>query len=103
MVSMVAGLKGRNYEGKLVELGLQTLETRRKRYKLSRFWKVLIRLRADKADKTVILSSKPCEKARYRTDIRNNFFSSRGVEPWNRLDTDLNCEIFQGWSGPRNI
>ena len=79
---MVAGLKGRNYEGKLVELGLQTLETRRKRYKLSRFWKVLIRLRADKADKTVILSSKLCEKARYRTDFRNNFFSSRVVEPW---------------------
>ena len=38
---MVSGLKGRNYQEKLKELGLQTLETRRIRFDLIQTFKIL--------------------------------------------------------------
>ena len=41
MVRMVYGLKGRNYQEELKELGLETLETRRRRYNLIQTFKIL--------------------------------------------------------------
>ena len=41
MVGMVSGLEGRNYQEKLKELGLLTLETRRRRYNLIQTFKIL--------------------------------------------------------------
>ena len=41
MVGMVSGLKGRNYQEKLKELGLQTLETRRRRFDMIQTFKIL--------------------------------------------------------------
>ena len=41
MVRMVSGLKGRNYQEELKELGLETLETRRRRYNLIQTFKIL--------------------------------------------------------------
>ena len=41
MVGMVSGLKGRKYQEKLKKLGLQTLETRRRRFDLIQTFKIL--------------------------------------------------------------
>ena len=41
MVGMVSGLKGRNYQEKLKELGLQTLQTRRRRFDMIQTFKIL--------------------------------------------------------------
>ena len=41
MVSLVAGLKGRNDQEKLEEIGLQSLETRRNRYDMKQTFKIL--------------------------------------------------------------
>ena len=89
MVSMVAGLKRRSYQEKLEEeLGLQTPETRRKRYDMTHTYKILKVF--DKVESSIWFetigiapsrqrqSSYPLNLVRKpnRTDIRNNFFKA---------------------------
>ena len=102
MVGMVSGLKGRNYQEKLKKLGLQTLETRRRRYDLIQAFKILKGF--DCVDSSIwfeAVGNEPSRQTRQsayhlnlvrrpaRTDVRSNFFSNRVVEPWNRLPAEL--------------
>ena len=99
LVNMVSGLKGKSYQDKLTELGLDSLEDRRVRIDLVQTYKILNGI--DKVDrhtwfKTVAESnSRPTRQTEYpgnlvrqcvsRTDIRQNFFSQRVVTQWNSL------------------
>ena len=102
MVGMASGLKGRNYQEKLKELGLQTLETRRRRFDLIQTSKILKGF--DCVDSSIWFETVGNEASRQtrqsayhlnlvrrktRTDVRSNFFSNRVIEPWNRLPTEL--------------
>ncbi|XP_023320170.1 uncharacterized protein LOC111695180 [Eurytemora carolleeae] len=102
MVGMVSGLKGRNYQEKLKELGLQTLETRRRRFDMIQTFKILKGF--DRVDSSLwfeTVGNEPSRRTRQsayhlnlvkrqaRPEIRSNFFSIRVIEPWNRLPTEL--------------
>jgi len=101
MVGMVSGLKERNYQEKLKELGLQTLETRRRRFDMIQTFKILKGF--DRVDSSIwfeTVGNEPSRRTRQsayhlnlvrrqaRTDVRSNFFSNRVIEPWNRLPTE---------------
>ena len=100
---MASGLKGRNYQEKLKELGLQTLETRRRRFDLIQTFKILkgfycvwiavygLKLFGNEASRQTRQSAYHLNLVRRktRTDVRSNFFSNRVIEPWNRLPTEL--------------
>ena len=85
-----------------MELSLQTLETRRRRYALIQTFKILKGF--DCVDSSIwfkTVGNEPSRQTRQsahhlnlvwrstRTDSRSNFFSNRVVEPWNRLPTEL--------------
>jgi len=102
MVGMVSGLKGRNYQEKLKELGLQTLETRRRRFDMIQTFKILKGFdRVDSSTWFETVGNEPPRQTRQsayhlnlvrrqaKTEIRSNFFSIRVIEPWNRLPTEL--------------
>ena len=102
MVGMVSGLKGRNYQEKLKELGLQTLETRRRRFDMIQTFKILKGFdRVDSSTWFETVGNEPPRRTRQsayhlnlvrrqaKTEIRSNFFSIRVIEPWNRLPTEL--------------
>ena len=99
---MVSGLKGRKYQEKLKELGLQTLEIRRRRFYMIQTFKILKGF--DCVDSSIwfeTVGNEPSRQTRQsayhlnlvrrqtRTDVRSNFFSNRVIEPWNRLPTEL--------------
>ena len=101
-VSMVSGLTGSSYSEKLIELNLQSLESRRLRYDLIETYKIIhgvnnvdkctwFSMLADTSNRITRMSDNPLSlRANFcRTDIRKNFFSQRVVSPWN----DLPCDI----------
>jgi len=93
-VGMVAGLKGRTYMERCVELGLDTLESRRHDQDLSLVFRLL-----SQGGGGVLQLAGEREGARTRqaaghnslvgqfarTDVRKNYFSVRVVEGWNSL------------------
>ena len=102
-VKAITNLKGKTYEERLKELGLDTLEERRKRGDLIQAYKVLtgkvnvkpdllfqlsepadgaVRTRARNGYKNVIVPS-------FNGEIRRNFWSIRCVDNWNALPTEL--------------
>ena len=111
-VNMVVGLKGQNYEDKLVELGLRSLEDRRKRIDLVQTFKIVHGI--DKIHSSLLFTlvgeqnlrltrntaySKNMVEQRSRTDIRKHFFCNRIVSLWNSLPSDLkdsrNLNVFK--------
>jgi len=96
-VNMVGGLRGQTYEEKLNELGLDTLENRRRRFDLTMAHKVMhghCSVRGEKwkhakptegprtraaADATRL------EPLRARLEIRRNFYTARITGEWNAL------------------
>ena len=99
MVGMVSGLKGRNYQEKLKELGLQT---RWRRFDMIQTFKILKGFGCvDSSIRFETVGNEPSRQTRQsayhlnlvrrptRTDVRSNFFSNRVVESWNRLPTEL--------------
>ena len=103
-MKMVTNLKGRTYEERLAELGMVTLETRRKRGDLIQAYKVLSG--KDDVDSGTWFSSPetggPCTRATSgllnvqrnegRLDIRKNFWSVRVCDSWNRLPDEVKCQ-----------
>jgi len=88
---MVAGLKGETYEEKCAELGLQTLEERRKIQDMTLVHKFLT---SEKESSLFVRSTARTRQAagihsltvQYaRTDPRKNSFAVRTVENWNGL------------------
>ena len=96
---MISGLTGGSYEEKLAEIGLTTLEQRRKRGDMIQTWKIIhgadnvqketwFEMTADgeavhrtrlTKDKTKIV------KPRTKNKLRENYFSVRVVDEWNQL------------------
>ena len=101
-INLVVGLRGRTYEEKLVELGMRTLENRRKRLDLAQTFKIFKGI--DKVESTIMFITVGDQNLRLarntaysnnliawrsRTDLRNHFFSNRIVKLWNSIPTDL--------------
>ena len=97
-VNMVSGLRGKSYEEKLVEMGMDSLLTRRKRLSLVQTFKILKGF--DKIDPDTVFSSirerqgaatratadpSNLEVPRCRLDIRKHSFTVRAAESWNQL------------------
>ena len=122
-VSMISGLRGTNYEEKLKELGLESLEDRRTKLDLVQTYKILHGF--DKVDSKVWFttygetqnrltraSNFPLNLVRSRVsrlEVRQNFFSQRVIGLWNSLPVDVknsktvntfksNYDIFKGTS-----
>ena len=111
-VNMIVGLRSKTYEDKLSELGLTTLEIRRKRYDLVQTFKILNGF--DKVNPSIWFPTvdnqhtrltrntsynKNLIATRFKTDIRRNFFSVRVVSLWNSLPIEVkesrNVTIFK--------
>ena len=101
-VNMVAGLKGRTYEDKCKELGLDTLECRRNKQDLLQAYKIF--KGKDKVDPDQLLTrvgTAPTTRAtrftadpmniveeRSRLDIRKYSYAVRVASEWNKLKPD---------------
>ena len=101
-VNMISGLLGRTYEDKLMELGIDSLLQRRKKFDMVQTYKIINGL--DKVEmstwfrvvgqsETRLTRNTVYEKniiaTVSRTETRKHFFSNRVVRTWNALPTDL--------------
>ncbi len=100
-VKMVAGLKGRTYEERCAELGLESLQERRISQDMALVHKYMA-----KQDRTLFIRSVGNGGARTRTtagvdglavqfartDVRKNSFPVRAREQWNSLPNSLRAE-----------
>ena len=103
-VKMVSGLSSNTYEERLLEIGLQSLEDRRKRLDMVQTFKIIQGI--DNVDKhhwftflndsrsTDIMTRASADNLnlqlpRSRTEVRKNFFSSRVVPQWNSLPYEV--------------
>jgi hypothetical protein len=96
-ISMVSGLKGKDYNQKLLELGLTTLEERRHQADMIQTFKIVRGF--DKVDRETWfhMASQSARATRStdcplnlrpqaaRLDARRHFFSNRVVEGWNQI------------------
>ena len=96
---MISGLTGGSYEEKLAEIGLTTLEQRRKRGDMIQTWKIVHR--ADNVEKETWFEMTADGEAVHRTrltkdktkivkprskyKLRENFYSIRICDGWNNL------------------
>jgi hypothetical protein len=100
MVGMISGLKSANYEAKLAEIGLESLDTRRRHADIYTMHKIMhgvgdidsnewfakitgsavTRARADP------LNIK-CSNGNF--ELRGNFFSNRVIKDWNAVPTNI--------------
>ncbi len=101
-VKMVAGLKGRTYEERCAELGLESLQERRVRQEDM----ALVHKYMTRQDQNLFIRSGGNGGARTRTaagvdglavqfartDVRKNSFTVRAVEQWNSLPNSLRAE-----------
>ena len=126
-VKAVTNLRSQTYEGRLQELGLDTLEERRKRGDLVTTYKVIAgKDRVDPA--TWFTMCRPAEEGvttrrqagfwnlednKWKGEVRRNFWSVRVVEPWNSLPDQIKqqetlngfknaLDKFCGWGGQQN-
>ena len=101
-VNLISGLKGVSYEEKLKELGVLSLEKRRKRFDLIQTYKILSGI--DQVDSSIWFRTVGANAQRLtrttaycknlipnksKTEMRHNFFSNRVVNTWNRLPTEV--------------
>ena len=111
-VTMISGLQSKEYEDRLKELCLQSLEERRIRYDMIQVFKLMhnyddvdrrqffqtaeeesVRVTRQSSDALNILTT------RCRTEVRRNFFTNRVAEKWNKLPEYIkrarNIKIFK--------
>ena len=101
-VRMVSGLRGKEYEDRLKEVGLTTLEARRQRGDMIEVWKILhgkedvdpgtwFDMAATGATHVTRQAGHPLNivKPRARLEIRNNFFSIRCCDKWNSIPSSV--------------
>ena len=99
-VKMVAGLAATDYEARLAELGMVTLEERRHQQDMAQVYRIVHG--HDRVDPcqwfTKVNDERVTRRAadplnlvagRSRLDLRRNFFSQRIVEHWNKIPADL--------------
>ena len=101
-IGMISGLKGENYESKLKELKIQSLEARRLRFDLIETYKTVHGLNqlnknkffdfvAEKHLRNTRLAEDPLNLRlkNTNTEIRKQFWSQRVVSPWNNLPMEI--------------
>ena len=103
-VGMISGLKGVTYEEKLIELGLDSLATRRLKidmaetFKLihgftSMIYKLLFTLQRDFPNQRATRAAEdPLNIKRIQvsnSDMRNSFYSQRVINYWNQIPPDI--------------
>jgi len=99
-VGMISGLAGKTYEDKCKELGLDTLEMRRRKQDMTETFKIMSG--RDRVDRETIFSCVDATRAtrnrsdplniqqkRSRLDIRKYSFAARVAEDWNRLSSEV--------------
>ena len=101
-VKQISGLKGVSYEERLLELGLESLESRRTRFDLIQTYKIINKI--DNVDynswftlvghnltQITRLTSYPSNimAQRSRTDLRTYFFSNRVTNTWDTIPTEI--------------
>ena len=97
-IKMAAGLSGTNYEQRCAEVGLDTLEERRRKQDLCQVYKIMAGI--DKVDRSKLFDlvgengrgrtrieadSLNLRKEKFNTEVRKNFFSCRVINDWNSL------------------
>ena len=100
-IRMVSGLRGHEYEDRLKELGLTTLEERRHQADMAMAYKILTKKEdVDPAD-WFVMAAQAARVTRTaadplnvtvkhgRLDIRRHFFSVRVTEDWNKVPGDI--------------
>lgn len=99
-VKMVAGLRATEYEERLKELGLLTLEERRHQADMLMVHKIMHRIgglepetwfdmAADQRSTRSNADPLSLKKRYGRLETRNNFFSVRVVDPWNKIPMEM--------------
>lgn len=102
-VNMISGLRESSYEGKLRELGLDSLELRRKKLDLTQTYKILTG--KDNVNARTWFLTQEAARTRItrqtefglnivrerisKTDTRNYTFSQRMINQWNELPVDV--------------
>ena len=81
---MISGLTGKSYEEKCEELGIETLEARRKKQDLYEAFKILKGPEPNYAEPWNLKIPMP------RLDIRKYSYTGRTSEAWNKLPAELN-------------
>ena len=101
-VRQIVGLKGKTYEEKLKEIGLESLESRRDRYDMVETYKILnnkynvcselwFKTTGENSARETRQSAyeKNLVHQRYNLDIRKYCFSARVTTMWNNLPTTI--------------
>ena len=101
-VSQMSGLRGRTYEEKLKEIGLDTLERRREDMDLIQTFKIIsgednvkkgtwFRMSSENSQRTTRATADATriDTKRVRTEARGHFFSCRVTGPWNELPQEV--------------
>jgi hypothetical protein len=107
MVGMVSGLSAKDYEGKLAELGLESLQARRRNADIYTVHKIVHEV--GDLDSSVWfekLAGNTVTRARAdplnikcntgRLELRKNFFSNRVVNDWNAIPADVKQILIPG-------
>jgi hypothetical protein len=95
---MVSGWRAETYEGRLLELGLTTLEERRHRLDVQPTYRILKGDRGIRSKSWFQMAGgseahrdpRNIRQQPGRIEIRRTFFSNRVAEPWNRIGTSWN-------------
>ena len=96
---MIPSIRKFSYEDRLIKLGLWSLEDRRIRADLVEVYKMVYGLSSVRLSTFFEFSSLDwtrghslkLKKNRFRTELRQHFFSERVVNIWNKLDRDTVC------------
>ena len=102
---MISGLKAKDYEGKLKELGMVSLEERRHQLDMLQTFKILqgkdkvdagtlFKMAAD-GPRATRIASDPLNLRQQapRLESRRNFFSQRVVESWNKVPSTIKNSV----------
>ena len=103
---MVSGLLAMTYQGRLAELGLLSLETRRTKYDLVQTFKIIHgHDRIDRPHWFTLVGSNPTQVTQVTSDplnimrkesnldLRRHFFSLLVIEHWNSLDAEIKSAV----------
>jgi hypothetical protein len=107
MVGMVSGLSAADYEGKLAELGLESLEARRKNTDIFTLHKIVHGVGdLDCSEWFEKLTGNTMTRARAdplnlkcktgMLELRKNFFSNRVIKDWNAIPADIKQILIPG-------
>jgi len=104
-VSLISGLKSKDYSERLQELGMASLEERRKQLDMIQSYKIMTGLsrvesrtwfeRAVDGERTTRLAADPLNirPKTARLDIRRNFYTHRVGDNWNNIPSTVKSSV----------